>query len=120
MSNFLRYKDYIGTVEYSNEDDVFYGKVFGINDLVNFEGDSAKKIKTAFKEDVDDYIETCNELNKIPQKSYKGSFNVRVPPSLHKDAAVIAVQYNISLNNFVEGAITYAVKHKQEIGKEIF
>jgi predicted HicB family RNase H-like nuclease len=120
MSNYLKYKEYLATVEYSTEDEVFYGKLFGINDLVTFEGASVKEIKTAFEEAVDDYIETCKEVNKKPEKSFKGSFNVRVPSELHKDAAFIAVQNNVSLNDFVKGAIQYAIKHKQEVTKELF
>lgn len=120
MSNYLKYKEYLATVEYSTEDEVFYGKLFGINDLVTFEGASVKEIKSAFEEAVDDYIETCKEVNKKPEKSFKGSFNVRVPSELHKDAAFIAVQNNVSLNDFVKGAIQYAIKHKQEVTKELF
>ncbi len=120
MSNYLKYKEYLATVEYSTEDEVFYGKLFGINDLVTFEGASVIEIKTAFEEAVDDYIETCKEVNKKPEKSFKGSFNVRVPSELHKDAAFIAVQNNVSLNDFVKGAIQYAIKHKQEVTKELF
>ena len=120
MSNYLKYKEYLATVAYSTEDEVFYGKLFGINDLVTFEGASVKEIKTAFQEAVDDYIETCKEVNKKPEKSFKGSFNVRVPSELHKDAAFIAVQNNMSLNDFVKGAIQYAIKHKQEVTKELF
>lgn len=120
MSNYLKYKEYLGTIEYSTEDEVFYGKLFGINDLVTFEGASVKEIKKVFKEAVDDYIKFCAELNKKAEKSFKGSFNVRVPSDLHKDAAFIAVQNNVSLNDFVKGAIRYAIKHKQEVSSEIF
>lgn len=120
MSNYLKHKEYLGTVEYSTEDEVFYGKLFGINDLVTFEGGSVKEIKKAFKESVDDYIESCAELNKKAEKSFKGSFNVRVSSDLHKNAVFIAVQNNVSLNDFVKGAIQYAIKHKREVSKEIF
>lgn len=47
------------------------------------------EIKTAFEEAVDDYVETCKEVNKKPEKSFKGSFNVRIPSELHKDAALL-------------------------------
>lgn len=119
MSNYLKYKEYLGTVEYSTEDEVFYGKLFGINDVVNFEGASVKEIKNAFEEAVEDYITTCGALKKKPEKTFKGSFNVRVPAELHKDAAFTAVQHNISLNDFVKGAIEYAIKHQDEVGREV-
>lgn len=60
----------------SADDEVFYGKILGINDLVNFEGASVKQLKKAFKEAVDDYLELCAEIGKTPEKTYKGTFNV--------------------------------------------
>jgi len=117
MSNYLKYKDYLATLEFSAEDEVFYGRLFGINDLVSFEGSSVKEIKIAFEEAVEDYIETCKELDKKPEKTFKGSFNVRIPADLHKNAAFVAVQNNVSLNDFVKGAIQYAVMHNEIVTK---
>lgn len=119
MSNYLKYKDYMATLEYSAEDEVFYGKLFGINDLVTFEGTSVKDIKTAFQEAVEDYVQTCKALNKNPEKTFKGSFNIRISADLHKNAAFAAAQNSVSLNDFVRGAIQYAVKHKEEVSKEL-
>src|SRR5690554_5159230 len=117
MSNYLKYKDYLATLEFSAEDEVFYGRLFGINDLVSFEGSSVKEIKIAFEEAVEDYIETCKEIDKKPEKTFKGSFNVRIPADLHKNAAFVAVQNNVSLNDFVKGAIQYAVVHNEIVTK---
>lgn len=111
MDNVLKYKDYIGTVNYSAEDEVFYGKLFGINDLITFEGDSVPNLKIAFQEAVEDYLISCKHQNKEPEKSYKGSFNVRISSELHKDAAILAQQNKVTLNEFVKAAINYYVKH---------
>ena len=70
MSNLLKYKDYRGQVEYSDEDSTFYGRILGINDLVSFEGSTVEELKKSFIESVDDYIETCKELGKNPEKEY--------------------------------------------------
>ena len=70
--NTLEYKGYIANVSYSPDDEVFHGKIFRINDLVTFESDSAKELKTAFIEAVEDYLETCAELGKDPDKVLKG------------------------------------------------
>ena len=79
MSDSMTYKGYIGTVHYSEEDEVFHGKIEAINDLIMFEGTSVKELKKAFHEAVDDYLETCKEMGRDPQKPFKGSFNVRIP-----------------------------------------
>ena len=92
MSNLLEYKDYLGTVEYSSSDKVLYGKVIGINGLV-------------FEEAVDDYLEMCAEQGVEPQKTYKGTFNVRISPMLHKNLAEFAASHNKTLNSTVEDAI---------------
>ncbi|WP_445738044.1 type II toxin-antitoxin system HicB family antitoxin [Mariniflexile sp.] len=84
MSDYLTYKGYFGTVSFNSDDEVFYGKIFGISDLINFEGSSVKELKESFEESLDDYLETCKELKKEPNKTFKGSFNVRLSMELHK------------------------------------
>lgn len=111
MNDLLKYKDYFATIHFSTQDDVFYGKVLGINDLITFEGQSVKELKKAFKEAVDDYLSTCEKLKKSPDKTYKGSFNIRVSSDLHKTAAIVALQNNITLNDFVKCSMAYAIKH---------
>lgn len=110
MSNFLEYKNYMGTVEYSAEDDILYGKVIGINGLVSYEGDSVQRLKEDFEEAVDDYLEMCSAQGVEPQKTYKGSFNVRISPSLHKSLALYAASHNKTLNASVEEAIEQYVR----------
>ena len=69
MDNNLQYKGYYAEIHFSSEDEVFYGQLLGINDLVNFESDSVKGLKKDFKEAVEDYVETCRELNEIPDSA---------------------------------------------------
>ena len=59
MSSVMKYKDYIGSVEFSEEDQIFYGKVLGIHSLISYEGESAKELIQDFHEAVDDYLELC-------------------------------------------------------------
>ena len=63
MSHTLQHKGYNAEVHFSAEDEVFYGQIIGISDLVNFESDSVKGLKRSFKEAVEDYLETFKELN---------------------------------------------------------
>lgn len=105
MIDVLQYKGYYADIHFSAEDEVFFGKIVGVNDLVNFEADSVKGLKKAFGEAVDDYLETCSELGKQAEKTYKGSFNVRIPTDLHRQAAMVAYLKKISLNDFVKYAL---------------
>lgn len=119
MNDIVEYKGYYASLHFSGEDEVFYGKLLGIDDLVTFEGTSVKELKKAFREAVEDYLETCKQLGKEPNKTYKGTFNVRISAEMHKEAAVFAALNNISLNDFVKTAIEYALAHKETVSKKI-
>ena len=106
--NTLNYKEYVGSISYSAEDEVFYGKIEHINDLITFESDNAHDLKIAFQEAVDDYLAFCQENNTIPEKPFKGSFNVRIKPELHKRIFRKANQQGISLNKFIEKTLEAA------------
>ena len=109
MNNTMEYKGYIGSVEFSEEDALFYGKVLGIRALISYEGTNAAELVADFHGAVDDYLELCAQSGTEPEKAYKGSFNVRISPELHKQAVVAAMAHNMSLNSFVEASIAQAV-----------
>jgi len=114
MNDILQYKNYYASVHFSAGDEVFYGKILGINDLVSFEGSSVKELKKAFKEAVEDYLDACIEVGKTSEKTYKGTFNVRVPVTLHKEASLFAAIHNITLNEFVKTALAFTLKRTDE------
>jgi predicted HicB family RNase H-like nuclease len=99
-------------VHFNAEDEIFYGKIEGIEDLVSFEGNSVKELKEAFIDSVDDYIYICKEAGKKNEKSYKGSFNVRIAPEIHKKAKRLAIMKGISLNQFIQKAV------EEEVSRE--
>jgi predicted HicB family RNase H-like nuclease len=112
MKDFLTYKDFIGSVHFNAEDEVFFGKIEGIEDLISFEGQSVSELKNAFEESVDDYISICKENGKDIEKSYKGSFNVRISPEIHKKAKRLAIMKGISLNQLIQKAV------EEEVSRE--
>ncbi|TRZ79145.1 MAG: type II toxin-antitoxin system HicB family antitoxin [Chitinophagaceae bacterium] len=105
MKNTLNYKGFIGSVSYCDEDQVLFGKIEGIYDLVTYESESVSNLIKQFKISVEEYIETCKKFNKPLLKSFKGSFNVRVKPEVHQRAALLATMKGISLNQLVQKAI---------------
>ena len=105
MSSTMEYKGYLGSVEFSEEDKVFYGKAMGIRSLISYEGTTAQELITDFHNAVDDYLALCAEEGITPEVAYKGSFNVRISPELHRQAVAFATSHQMSLNNFVETAI---------------
>ena len=119
MNDVIQYKNYYGSVQFSAADEVFYGKIIGIKDLISFEGASVAELKSAFEEAVEDYLDICLEIGKEPEKTYKGTFNVRVPSSLHKEAALFAAAHNITLNEFVKKALSFTLRRKDEVDRSL-
>lgn len=115
MADYLKHKDYWGTVEYSAKDGLLHGRIFGINDLVTFEANSVDELEHAFVEAVDDYLKTCMELEKEPNRFYRGVFNVRTSKELHRDLAVIAKKKKIKLNELVNIAFDFLVKNEDKV-----
>ena len=106
MDNVLRYKDFIGTVNFSAEDGVFYGKIEGIKSMVSFEGETVHDLEEDFKNAVDDYIEYCKRHEIAPQKSYSGKISIKITPAEHRIIAAAAKTKGISVNAFVRNAIS--------------
>jgi len=109
MSDLLEYKGYQGTIEYSKDDDLLFGKVLHIDSLIHYDGASISEIKTAFEEAVDGYLEFCEQTGRSPNKPYSGTFNVRIGPELHRDAVMAAAKRGTKLNEFVRDAISAMV-----------
>ncbi len=99
--NIMNYRGYAARIEYSEEDDCFVGHIAGINDVVGFHADTVDKLHKAFKEAVDDYLDTCKKAKRSPQKPYSGHIMLQVPPELHAKVAMIAEAHGISLNSWV-------------------
>jgi DNA end-binding protein Ku len=99
----LRYKEYQGGVEF--DEGRLMVRLLHIDDLITTEIDSASEAQAAFVELVEDYVASCAELGKQPCKPFKGSFNVRLSPRLHKQVAFAAIEQGETLNSFVVSAI---------------
>ncbi len=107
--NTLKYKGFIGSVDFSEEDNIFFGKIEGIDGLVNFEGSSVNELKSSFHEAVEDYIAYCKEEGIVPQKSYSGTLNIRLSPDIHRKIAILANKAGVSVNAFIKQALNREV-----------
>lgn len=106
MNNIMEYKGYIGSVEFSEKDGVFFGKVQGIRSLISYEGTNAAELVADFHGAIDDYLAICEEEGTSPEIAYKGSLNVRFKNSdIHRKAAIYAITHQQSLNSFIEEAV---------------
>ena len=106
MNNIMEYKGYVGSVEFSEADGIFFGKVQGIRSLISYEGTNAKELVSDFHGAVDDYLALCKSEGTKPEVAYKGSLNVRFKnKDNHRRAAIYAIMHQQSLNSFIEEAV---------------
>lgn len=107
MKNMIEYQGYFGSVNFSDEDEVFFGKVEFIRSLISYEGTDVQSLKSAFYEAVDEYLSDCAENEIEPEHPFKGSFNIRPGTQLHRQAAITAQQRGINLNALVTEALEH-------------
>ena len=110
MKNALTHKGYTAKIEFDPEDRIFFGRLLGINDVIGFHADNVDELEKAFREAVDDYIETCAKVGKKPEKPYSGNLAFRVDPELHAQAAIAAQLSGKSLNQWGEEVISEALR----------
>lgn len=61
----LKYKDYTGSVDYSEEDNCLYGKVLGMSkDMITYEGQDVNELRKDFEGAIDDYLIVCKAKDK--------------------------------------------------------
>jgi len=105
MKDMMSYKEYYGSVHYSDEDRIFHGKIEFIRSLISYEGSDVDSLGEAFEDAVDDYLDLCTKEGKIPERPFKGSFNVRTGSDLHREAALLAKAKGTTLNTVVTEAL---------------
>ena len=106
----MKYKGYIGHVEYDDEAKIFHGEVVGLSDIITFQGRSVEELEEAFRGSVDDYLAFCKERGEKPEKTFSGIFNLRIPPELHAKLAFQAKTMRISLNSYVSEKLRSVVE----------
>ena len=100
--NMMSYKGYAARIDYSDEDGCFIGHVAGIRDVVGFHGESVTELRSSFEEAVDDYLATCEKLNRSPQRPYSGKVMLRIDPNIHARVAMLAESQGKSLNAWAQ------------------
>ena len=109
-NDILEYKGYHSRVEFDSANMILHGKIEGINDLVTFESNDLSEIENEFHKAVDDYLAFCKDIGQNPDKEYRGSFNIRITPELHKKLVELSFLRNESLNSTVEKAIDFYIQ----------
>jgi predicted HicB family RNase H-like nuclease len=115
--NILSYKGFAAAVEFDADDMILIGRIAGINDVIGFHGDRPQDLVAAFRDAVDDYLDTCAKLGKEPERTYSGKVMLRVEPEVHASIALAAQLTGRSINQLGEEALRVYVK--QVLPKEV-
>lgn len=105
----LRYKEFVGTVDFSREDNVFFGKIEGIGNLITNEGETEDELQQAFRESADHHLDFCKRNNKVLHKSYTGTLSLRLTPEMHSQVAAAASRKGVSISSYIRQALTTAL-----------
>jgi len=70
----MKYKGYEAVIEYDNDDCLFVGRVINTKDIIIFDAISVDEIEESFHTVIDQYLEDCQTLNKIPDQSFSIKF----------------------------------------------
>jgi len=97
----MKHKGYEAVVRYSEEDRVFVGEIININDVIAFDATSVEELEETFKEVVEDYLATCEEVGKSPDKPFTGKVALRISPDLHRAIFSAARKEDRSVNKFI-------------------
>jgi predicted HicB family RNase H-like nuclease len=115
MTDILNHKGYSGSIEIDLQHDCLFGKLLFINDAVIYQGKNLPELKESFKNAVDEYLDTCAEMGREPDKQFSGSFNIRIDPKMHKRLAVESIKNNKSINSLVALSIEEFLKNTESV-----
>ena len=110
MQNVLEYKGYYGSVEFDSRDEQLHGRLIGISDIISYEGQSVAELKKDFRAAVDDYLDTCREMDREPEKPFSGRLMVRMPRELHAAVSMKAKEHGESLNAWIVETLSRAAE----------
>jgi predicted HicB family RNase H-like nuclease len=106
LSDYLEYKGYLGTVEYSADDNLLCGEVIGIGKgLILYHGQTLDNLKRDFEYAIDHYLSCCEQEGKEPLRSSYGDINIKIPPDLHKKLQMYSKSRNVKSDEIITAAI---------------
>ena len=104
----MKYKGYIGAVDFDPEIDLFHGRVININDVITFYGASVTELREEMQRSIEGYFEFCREQGKIPEKPFSGEFTVQMSPEMHCKLALNAERLHLDFNVYLQKVLEQA------------
>lgn len=110
----MKYKGYMAQIEYSAEDEEFFGTIVNLSrDRISFGGKTVKQLQKHMEEAIDGHLKNCKVLNIEPEKPYSGRITLRTTPEEH--ALLIEAAYragNRSLNEWMSKVLIHEAERR--------
>ena len=113
MKNTLTYKGFTARIEFDSDDNIFFGRVLGVSDIIGFHGETVSALTADFHNAIDHYLEVCRQRGEKPKKPYSGKLTLRISPDVHADIAAAAAHNGKSINKWVVETLEQAI-HSHE------
>ena len=109
MKNTLSYKGYTSRIEFDSEDNIFFGRVLGVRDIIGFHGETVAELTADFHNAINQYLDVCHQRGEKPQKAYSGKLTLRIHPNVHAEIAAAAAHTGKSLNKWVADTLEQVI-----------
>jgi len=61
---YLYYDGFVGTIDFSQQDNLFFGTVLGVTDSISYQGENEDELSQDFINAIEDYKDLCEKLKK--------------------------------------------------------
>lgn len=109
MNNIMVIDNHKAKINYDPELELFRGEFIGLNGGADFYSDSISGLHTEGAQSLQAFLTVCQEQGIDPYLSYSGKFLTRLPSELHKQIADLANGQGISINQWVNEALSREV-----------
>lgn len=73
----MKYRGYTARVGFDDRDNIFVGRVLGIQAIIGFHGDTVDQLQSDFHNAIDSYLAECAKTGRNPQKPASGKLMLR-------------------------------------------
>ena len=93
---------------FRDEAELFHGEIVNLRDVITFQGESARELRQALQDSVDEYLEFCRERGEDPEKPFSGKIFLRLSPALHRKIFIQAKREKESVNRLITNTLEKA------------
>jgi len=97
----MKYKGFFGHAEYDDDAKMFCGKILGLKETIIFHGKTVVELEFSFRTSIDIYLDLCERQGEKPEKTFSGTFNLRIDPAQHAKLSIKAKAAGMSLNSYI-------------------